>query len=37
MHPISEGLDARYFRIAIQTGKKTILLIEGIHEWIQNS
>ena len=32
-----EGLDARYFRIAIQTEEENNLLIEGIHEWIQNS
>ena len=28
-----EGLDARYFRIAIQTEEENNLLIEGIHEW----
>ena len=32
-----EGLDARYFRIAIQTEEENNLLIEGIREWIQNS
>ena len=32
-----EGLDARYFRIAIQTEEAPNLLIEGIYEWIQNS
>lgn len=32
-----EGLDARYFRIAIQTEEENNRLIEGIHEWIQNS
>ena len=29
-----EGLDTRYFRIAIQTEEENNLLIEGIREWI---
>ena len=30
-----EGLDTRYFRIAIQTEEENNLLIEGIREWIR--